>query len=371
MESPYANAEAFEQGRGLLPLEDLGVVTVAGQDRLTWLTSLSSQIFTENGSCEALFLDPQGRIRFAVGAVDDGDRVWLIVEGGAAVAAELASFLQSMRFLLRVDVEDVSACYRGFAWTVPSDRQGCAAGAAAASVAILWRDPWPDVVDGGTSYSSVQRHPAEGSRRLIALVPAAQSAAFQSQWLEDFPGGVVVDAEAASAWQVAAWRPSQAMVDAKSLPAEFDWLRTAVHLDKGCYCGQESVARILNLGKPPRRLVFLHLDGSTSFLPQVGQELYLCPAASAASAASASAAVRGRPVGQVVAAARHHDMGPIALALVRRAVPADVPLCLLGAEPQDPVTSCSQEEIVRVDGRADRSPKERPGAHITKITPLS
>ena len=44
--------------------------------------------------------------------------------------------------------------------------------------------------------------------------------------------------------------------------------RTAVHLQKGCYRGQETVARVHNLGRPPRRLVFLHLDGSGHVLPE-------------------------------------------------------------------------------------------------------
>ena len=68
------------------------------------------------------------------------------------------------------------------------------------------------------------------------------------------------------AWEalrVEAWRPRLGReVDERAIPHELDWLRTGVHLDKGCYRGQETVARVFNLGRPPRRLVLLHLDGS-------------------------------------------------------------------------------------------------------------
>ena len=73
---------------------------------------------------------------------------------------------------------------------------------------------------------------------------------------------------AAEALRVAAWRPRLGFeTDHRTIVHEVDWLRTAVHLHKGCYRGQETVARVHNLGRPPRRLVFLHLDGSGHVLP--------------------------------------------------------------------------------------------------------
>jgi folate-binding Fe-S cluster repair protein YgfZ len=39
-------------------------------------------------------------------------------------------------------------------------------------------------------------------------------------------------------------------------------------LEKGCYRGQETIARVHNLGKPPRKLVLIHLDGSPNRLPK-------------------------------------------------------------------------------------------------------
>jgi folate-binding Fe-S cluster repair protein YgfZ len=71
-----------------------------------------------------------------------------------------------------------------------------------------------------------------------------------------------------------------------------------------------------NLGRPPRRLVFLHLDGTEVVLPAHGAEVTL----------------DGRQVGFVTSAARHFELGPIALALVKRNTPVEATL-LAGGVP--------------------------------------
>ena len=98
--------------------------------------------------------------------------------------------------------------------------------------------------------------------------------------------------------------------DHRTIPNEVGWIGPAVHLDKGCYRGQETVARVHTLGRPPRRLVLLHLDGSENRLPPAGSPVSL----------------DGRDVGFVGSSARHHELGPIALALVKRNVPVDAAL---------------------------------------------
>jgi folate-binding protein YgfZ len=98
--------------------------------------------------------------------------------------------------------------------------------------------------------------------------------------------------------------------DERTIPNEVGWIGTAVHMDKGCYRGQETVARVHNLGRPPRRLTLLHLDGSENRLPAIGSELRSGEKA----------------VGFVGTSARHHELGPIALALVKRNVPLDAQL---------------------------------------------
>ena len=134
---------------------------------------------------------------------------------------------------------------------------------------------------------------------------------------------------AAEALRVAAWRPRLGFeTDHRTIPHELGWIGSAVHLQKGCYRGQETVARVQNLGKPPRRLVFLHLDGSEVTLPAHGTPLRL-----------AADGPDGRQLGFVTTAVRHHELGPIALALVKRNVPVDAPL-VAGT------TAAAQETVV-------------------------
>jgi folate-binding protein YgfZ len=111
--------------------------------------------------------------------------------------------------------------------------------------------------------------------------------------------------------------------DHRTIPNEAGWIGTAVHLDKGCYRGQETVARVHTLGRPPRRLTMLHLDGSDNRLPTRGAELLLAE----------------KPVGFVGTSARHHELGPIALAMVKRNVPLDAVLLADGL-------AANQEAIV-------------------------
>ena len=150
-----------------------------------------------------------------------------------------------------------------------------------------------------------------------------------------------------TALRVAAWRPRLATeVDEKTIPHELDWLRSAVDLGKGCYKGQETVAKVLNLGRPPRRLVLLHLDGSDTVLPARGDEVV---GEKVRPEPEPGEAPERRTVGRITSSAMHHELGPIALAVVKRSVPGDLPLIVLshGIE-----VAAAQVEIVPADAGA-------------------
>ncbi len=259
---PYAEQRRLAAGQATVDLSHRPVVRIAGPDRLGWLHSLLSQHVSslEPGRwTEALVLSPQGHVEHHLALVDDGEAVLAHVEPGTADA--LITFLSGMQFLLRVEVADVSD-----------------------TLALV--------------------HDADGDR----FVPRAQ--------LADLPGPLA-GVQAFEALRVAARQPRLGLdTDHRSLPQELGWLGRAVHLDKGCYRGQESVARIHNLGRPPRRLALLHLDGSDSELPAVGDDV----------------TTGGRTVGRVGTAVRHHELGPLALALVKRQVSDEAEL-LAGAVP--------------------------------------
>jgi folate-binding protein YgfZ len=138
--------------------------------------------------------------------------------------------------------------------------------------------------------------------------------------------------------------------DHKTLPHEIGLIESAVHLNKGCYRGQETVARIHNLGHPPRRLVFLHLDGSVDRLPAHGSPLTLAD---------------GTQVGFTGSAARHFELGPIGLGLVKRSADATAPLAADGvAAAQEVIVPPDAGANVKVTLRRDSVPQPPAGRRM-------
>lgn len=317
--NPLVEQRALATGAAIALLGDRGVVTVIGEDRLSWLDSLTSQALATLPAglgTELLVLDPQGRIEHAASVVDDGATTWLIADRDDVEA--LAGWLAKMRFRLRVEVavRDDLAVVGGTT----------AALAAVVAAAPVWVDPWPSVAVGGYAYGPTDGHP--GSDREWAEAIVSQEEVERLVAEAQASDLVIAGVAAADALRVAAWRPRWAAeVDDRAIPHEADWLRTAVHMSKGCYRGQETVAKVHNLGHPPRRLIALHLDGSDSVLPARGAEV------------SAGDTV----VGTVTSSALHYEDGPIALALVRRGAPLEGELTV--ATEAGPVAA-AQEVIV-------------------------
>jgi len=306
---PLKEQRALAAGRAVADLSHLGVVTVSGPDRLSWLDTLSSQRLNglaEGSSTQLLLLDLQGRIDFDIRLVDDGTMAWLIVEPG--LAESLAAFLDRMRFMLRVEVQDVSADWAVVGSTGPVP---------AFEGLLSWQDPWPEVTEGGYSYAAVdvEQHPGRDRPWREWLIP-------QAELVERTEGLELAGMMAVEALRIAAWRPRQGFeTDNRAIPHELDLIRTAVHLSKGCYKGQETIARVHNLGHPPRRLVLLQLDGSQHTLPSLDSPVVQ----------------DGRTVGRLSSVAQHHEMGPIALALIKRNVdPAAVLSVVDATGSQDP-----------------------------------
>lgn len=344
---PLLEQRVLDEGAAITDLSHRGIVVVSGQDRLSWLHSMTSQqlMGLRPGECvETMLLDPNGRIERVIRLVDDGERAWLLVDEGSA--APLTEFLMRMRFALRVEVQDLSAEYAAVLAF-----EGPAAEALRSMVPVIeWRDPWARVLPGGVQYARGE-HPGE-SWSAVQFV-------FSRDRLEEVVGLVrtgsvrVAGSLALDALEVRAWRPAQhGDVDDRSIPHEFDWMRTAVHLTKGCYRGQETVAKVHNLGHPPRRLVLLHLDGSGGELPVAGALVYR---------AGEAADPESRPVGRVTRSALHHEWGGIALALLKRSVPEDADLELRsgvdGADSgstEGQIIAASQEIVVPADAGATK-----------------
>jgi len=307
---PYAEQRALASRWAVVDRSNRGVVRITGADRLSWLHSLTTQRLEQlapGASAEALVLSPQGHVEHHLTLTDDGSATWVHVESGTAGA--LAEFLTSMRFMLRVEPEDVSADY--------------------AVVTLLGPDvPAPS-----------GEQPSRGQ----ALPGTRVEAGFGTDLIVPRPGlyAIVADLRSAGAalagtWayealRIAAGRPRIGLdTDHRTIPHEVGWIDTAVHLNKGCYRGQETVARVHNLGHPPRRMVLLHLDGSEDRLPSPGDQVML----------------DGASVGFAGSAARHYELGPIALALVKRTTPVTATL-------QVDQIAAAQEVLVSPDAGAN------------------
>ncbi len=310
---PHREQRRLEAGVGYVDLSQRGVLTVAGADRLSWLHSLLSQAIEHlqpGESVLSLLLDPHGRVEHELHIVDDGEVTWITTESNAT--QQVHSFLDSMRFMLRVEVSDVSADYSVVwqpvrvvddnhpTWLVPEAFAGL---------------PTPDA--GGEWNRLLAERPALLVGREV-IVGRAELDAFLDS------AGPPAGTWALEALRIAAGVPRVGLdTDTRTIPNEVGWLGSAVHLSKGCYRGQETVARTHNLGRPPRRLVLLHLDGTEERLPAQGSLVTL----------------GDKGVGTVGSAARHHELGPIALALVKRSIPIEAVLVADGI-------SASQQPII-------------------------
>ncbi len=270
---PNKEQKALLEGKAWADLSHLAVIEVSGDDRLKWLHDLTTQYLVDFGVgiwTSALILDPQGHVEYQFSLVDDGNATYLVLD--PHFAEGLINYLNKMRFMLKVEVKDASSDF-----------------------AVL-RAPGAANEVGGP-FALVPRSELEEMKQTF------DSTAMQV-------GTWALDAE-----RVAAGRPRHGIdTDFKSIPNELGVLHSAVHMNKGCYRGQETVAKIYNLGKPPRRLVMLHLDGHAVVMPPSGTPV-----------------MNGEnQVGFLGTVARHHELGPIALAIVKRNTPVDAHLTVEG-----------------------------------------
>ncbi len=279
---PAQEQRALAEGKAWADLSHLSIIAVSGEDRAKWLHDLTTQHLSEltpGTWLPAMILDHNGHVEYQFNLVDDGTATYLVMDPD--YAAPLLQYLLKMRFMLRVDARDASSEFS------------------------ILRAPGASTDIGGP-FALVPRDELDQMKR-----------AFNEHAREI--GTWSLDAE-----RVAAGRPRHGIdTDHKVIPNELGVLNKSVHMNKGCYRGQETVAKVFNLGAPPRRLVMLHLDGSAVVFPEPGTPVEN----------------NGVQVGFLGTVARHHELGPIALALVKRSTPTDATLTVNGI-------SAAQEIIV-------------------------
>jgi folate-binding protein YgfZ len=304
---PLREQRALAEQVGWVDRSHRGVIAIPGADRLSWLHNLTSQHLTEladGRATEALVLSPHGHVEHHLQLAELAGTTWVDVEPGTV--GDLFSYLESMRFWSAVEPADVSADYAVLSVVGP------ATSSALAGLGLTEAAPPQGVVPLGRGWVRRMAWPDTDAADLLVPADALESVATRLTEAGAAPAG----SWAFEALRVEARRPRLGFeVDHRTIPHEVGWIGIAEHLDKGCYRGQETVARVQNLGRPPRRMVLLHLDGTSEVLPERG----------------AAVSLDGRPVGFIGTAVRHYELGAIALAVVKRTVADDAVLGVSGA----------------------------------------
>jgi folate-binding protein YgfZ len=304
--NPLGEQRQLLQSQAAIHRIDEQVLLLSGEDALSWLHSITSQNIKNlklGESTETLVLTPTGHIEHQIKVVAFDGGLYLIVNKDRAPA--LLKWLIQMRFRSKVEISETDLdIWGGFGDLGLSE--------------LVWVDGFDAEPKGSVRYAAeVQSFPY----REYLLAPRKKPELAEAGML------------AFDALRIAAGRPEITDIDDRSLPHEFDWLASSVHLSKGCYRGQETVAKVHNLGHPPRRLIVLNLEvGDTVANP--GEEI----------------SYQGKLVGKVLAGALHYEAGSLALGLVNRNTPyLDLEVCGMTA---------SQRVLVPADaGKAANLPR--------------
>lgn len=341
---PLGEQRAAVRGAAIVDRSDRGVIQVAGDERLSWLHTITSQHVSELGdrrSAENAVLDGNGRIEHQFTLSDVDEITWLDTEGSHEEA--LLKYLSGMVFWAKAEPFDapdmVVVTLLG-----PDVRHGLIAHLLniPSDAAVYTAGDLPELHDDAEPLGFWRVMPPIGEHGgvpVVDLVIPSSELVYRWNTLVE-SGAVPAGAWAFDALRVAALRARLGVdTDERAIPHEVDWVGGpdeygSVHLDKGCYRGQETVARVANLGRPPRRLVLLHLDGSAGFRPEAGDPV--------------SAA--GRTVGRVGSVAEHFEAGPVALALVKRNIPVDADLVVGDAtDPEASLAARIDPDLYTVD----------------------
>lgn len=304
---PLREQRVLSSRVGVVDRSNRDVLQVGGEDRLGWLHSICSQHLTklvDGDATEALVLSPHGHVEQHWQLVELGGAVWIDTEPGAAPT--VLDYLLKMRFLKRVEPADVSADWAVLSLVGPGTPTALqAAGLPVPEVARA-------VTLNGGGFVRRMTWPAADAADLIVPRPEVPAYLRLLQAAGAAPAGMWPF----EALRVEARRPRLGFeTDHRTIPHEIGFIGGAVHLDKGCYRGQETVARVHNLGRPPRRLVVLHLSGDSDELPGQGTPVEL----------------DGRTVGFLGTAVHHHELGPVALAVIKRSLSDGVSLSVAGS----------------------------------------
>jgi folate-binding protein YgfZ len=266
---------------------------ISGEDRLSFLqrqTTNNMEFLSPIRSLVTVLTSPAGRILDVLWVVDEGETFGIIPLPGQG--QQTRNFLQNRIFFMdKVTVEDASQEYAQIDLHGPevlNFLQGLSDGDSIQDNEILKLN-----ISGVVTLLLVQ---SELTHRL--LVP--QDSQEQVRQELEAGGAEPLSPESYEILRVETGLPAaghELTEDYTPLETGFDW---TVSNSKGCYTGQEVIARQVNYDKVTRKLVGLHLSDSA----ELGDTLY--PAGSQ------------QPVGKITSVAISPRFGPVGLAIVKR-----------------------------------------------------
>jgi folate-binding protein YgfZ len=343
---PFAEQRYATRSAVVVDRSHREVIAVPGEERLGWLHLVLSQHMTElaeGQGTEALVLDSQGRIDCHLLVAHHDGAVYLDTDPGARASSALPSmgvdgrqslleYLEAMRFWSKVQPRDATDEFAVLTVLGPDS-----ASLLRQSDVDIPEQPYGiGALPGGGFVRHVPFHPGAGVEHDTVTADLLVPRESLVDWWTRLTGSGIRPAGsmAYDALRVEALRPRVGVdTDERAIPHELGWIHVAAHVAKGCYRGQETVAKVHNVGKPPRRMVLLHLDGSVEIRPEPGDPVWHGE----------------RKVGRVGSVVQHHELGPIALALLKRSAPVDVELVAGDAEHERAVAAAVDPDSVPPD----------------------
>ncbi len=267
---------------------DFGLLVVGGAEAADYLqgqlTNDVEAIEPGEGAYAAL-LDRKGHMQADMRVLrpGEGPALWLLLEPEGLAAA--TRHLQMYKIGREVEVDDAS------------DERSLLSLVGPRSAEIAGCAPLPDLACEAVTVAGAECLAVGSAEGIDLVVPAAERDRGRDSLLA--AGAVEVSAEAAEILRIEAGRPRfGAEMGTETMPAEAGIVEQAVSFTKGCYIGQETVARLHYKGKPNRHLRGLRL--------------------SAPVAPGASLRLGEKEVGTVGSAAVSPALGPVGLAILRR-----------------------------------------------------
>ena len=295
---------AVRRTAGVFRLSSRALLEVRGSDRVRFLQGqLSNDVAKLDPSgprsgCYALALTREGRVVADFHVVAQPDAFWL----ETAAAALPAAIARLEKFVIADDVQiaDRSAAFARFAVEGPRAPE-LVAMAVGAALQIAPESALPTQIGGVDAVVAAWGSSGEAALQLFVASEHAAAVEAALRGAGDACAAIFASEAALEVLRVEAGQPRWgAELGEHTLPAELRLIDRAISFTKGCYTGQEVVARMQSRGRVGHLLVGVALEGDA--LPATG----------------AAIEANGARVGELTSVARSPSAGTIALGFVRR-----------------------------------------------------